>query len=169
MLIRIIQEVEKCIQNKCNLAALQLALALPDICGQAAYPKEGVSVRYIRWFDENVSSYEKTQDDRIPYLSGEIVYNLRNRMFHQGTPDIDTKKVKEERCKVDTFYLILDDMCFGGVSSSTFSEGGDDIYRSMDVNAVNLCFQLCRAAEGYYRENKEKFNLPASNCFICQR
>ena len=60
---------------------LELALTLPDICGKAEYPTDGVTKRYIKWTNEYISAYEKWNDSPygidMPYLSGEVLYNLR--------------------------------------------------------------------------------------------
>ena len=53
------------------------------------------SGRYIKWFDEYIGQYER-DDERIrvgmPYLSGELVYSLRNSILHQDNPNIDCQK-----------------------------------------------------------------------------
>ena len=106
MLIKIVDEVKKSIDNECFMAALALVLTIPDICGKAEYPDAGISERYIKWYNMYVGKYEKPSDpygEDMPYSSGEIIYNLRNSFLHQGTPNIDVTKVKEERCKVDKF------------------------------------------------------------------
>lgn len=38
MLMRIIDEMKRSIDNECFIAALMLALSIPDICGKAEYP-----------------------------------------------------------------------------------------------------------------------------------
>lgn len=39
MLMRIIDEMKRSIDNECFIAALMLALSIPDICGKAEYPR----------------------------------------------------------------------------------------------------------------------------------
>ena len=43
-----IDEIEKSLENECYIAALALALTLPDICGKAEYPSENVLESDIR-------------------------------------------------------------------------------------------------------------------------
>ena len=44
----------------------------------------------------------------LPYLSGEVVYNLRNSFPHQGTPNIDVSKIIDSANKVDEFTLVFE-------------------------------------------------------------
>ena len=53
MLLRLIDDMNKALDNDCFLSALSLALTLPDICGKAKYPDEkSTKKRYIDWYDE---------------------------------------------------------------------------------------------------------------------
>ena len=40
----------------------------------------------------------------MPYLSGEVLYNLRNAFLHQGNPNIVSSEIKDIRCKVCLLY-----------------------------------------------------------------
>ena len=146
---QIIKEINDCLEHECFLTALGMALTLPDICGKAAYPTDTVAGRYIKWTNEYISAYEKDDSPYgidMPYLSGEILYNLRNTFLHQGNPNIDSSKVK---------------------NSVHYGDNQQVIYRRLDINIVNLCTKLTRTAEGYYRANQEKFNF--FNCTIDDR
>ena len=46
MIDKIIKDIETSLENGAYLGALALALALPDICGKAAYPSLKVGERY---------------------------------------------------------------------------------------------------------------------------
>lgn len=168
MVYRIIREIESALKNDEFLAALALALTLPDICGKAEFPNEkSVGVRYIKWFDDNVGNYEKppqsndgktTEFDDMPYMSGEIVYSLRCCFLHQGTPNIEKEKIHEPQCKVTHFTLIVANAVNGGgsmVSKSNFA----DPERTLEINIVNLCWKLCLVAKAYYEDNKDKFDF----------
>lgn len=162
MLIRIVDEVKKSIDNECFMAALALALTIPDVCGKAEYPDGGNGERYIRWYNMYVGKYEKPSDpygEDMPYSSGEIVYNLRNSFLHQGTPNIDVTKVKEERCKVNQFVLTISDIIDSGTSRVSYGLENNITERMLEINIVNLCSKLCSAAKSYYSENKDKFSF----------
>ena len=162
MITRIIEEIKKCIDNECFIAALSLALTIPDVCGKAEYPNANNTERYIKWFNTYVGAYEKPSDpygSDMPYLNGEVLYNLRNSMLHQGTPNIDASKVKEERCKVDEFILIISDIYDGGLSRVSYGKELTITERMLQINLVNLCHKLCSVAKSYYEDNKDKFDF----------
>lgn len=174
MINRIIKEINQCMDCDCLLAGLALALTLPDICGKAEYPSFKVGERYTRWYDENVGITEKPpksaqSDTEMPYLSGEIVYSLRCQFLHQGTPNIEIERIKEDACKIDDFTLLLqkkNSLDIYSDSAAVFSCGADPDgknpthqLRSYEVNVRRLCMILCACAEGYYKENADKFNF----------
>lgn len=162
MLKQMIDEIKRSIDNECFIAALMLALSIPDICGKAEYPNEGNTVRYIKWYNTYVGKYEVPSDSYgsdMPYSSGELIYNLRNSLFHQGTPNVDTKKIKEERCKVNQFRLTINDVIDGGTSRVSYGQGLEVQERMLEVNIVNLCSKLSAVAKTYYSEHGDKFDF----------
>lgn len=40
---QIIKEINICLEHECFMSALGMALTLPDICGKAEYPTDGVT------------------------------------------------------------------------------------------------------------------------------
>ena len=170
MLLEIIKEIRNALDNDMYIAALSLALTVPDICGKAEYPDKSVTERYKTWFEEYIGQYEhppfRNGRTKMPYLSGEVVYSLRNSMLHQGTPNIVKDKIKDETCKIDRFVLIKEkknefDM-YGDsaeVSESGFFLGHIGDKRAYYANIRRLCLVICDTAEGYYQDNKSKFNF----------
>lgn len=159
-----ISEIERCLEERCYFAALTLSLTLPDICGLAEYPelKGKVGQRYIQWYDQYVGAYEKSDSPYsadMPYLSGEVVYNLRNSFLHSGNPNIVRSKVKEERCQIDQFKLILDDSLLGDTSCVSYGAEMQIRERRYEVNVRMFCMKLYKTAKGYYLQNKEKFDF----------
>ena len=62
MIIRLVQDIRKALENELYFVALSSALTLPDICGKAAYPTErSTRKRYILWYDEEIGKYEKNR------------------------------------------------------------------------------------------------------------
>lgn len=171
MIDRIVKEIDSSLKNENFMAALSLALTLPDICGKAEYPNEGNGRRYIQWFDEYIGKYEIPPDvhdkenpsrivnDTMPYMSGEIVYSLRNCFLHQGTPSIDKGKIREPRCQVTHFVLTIAGATNGGSSCIERNCFIDGERRTLEINLVNLCCKLCLVAKSYYEDNKEKFDF----------
>lgn len=103
MITKLIIEINKALSHNLYFAALSLALTLPDICGKAEYPEKGSTSRYKLWYDENIGQYEKSPSVEgipdMPYLSGEIVYNFRSSLFHQGNPNLDNDEYQKRNKK----------------------------------------------------------------------
>lgn len=164
MMLCLIDDVNKALDAECNYSALALLLTFPDICGKAEYPNErSTKKRYIDWYDEHIGKYEQCpreecQNKPLPYLSGEVVYSLRNSLLHQGTPNIDINKIENENNKIDYFELVIE-------SKKPFDIYGDaaGIYngriKTYRVNVRRLCLIICATARGYYESNKDKFDF----------
>ena len=157
----LVDEINRCLDANCYLVALTAALTLPDICGKAEYPNDKPSDRYIKWYDEHIGQYETNDNLKsmgMPYISGEVVYSLRNAMLHQGNPNIDNKK-----CDIQYFELLRQEKDRGHIDIScagvTTSADGKDRVRRLCVNIRDLCFKLCACSQNYYIVNKSKFNF----------
>lgn len=165
----IIDEIKTCLDNKCYLAAIELSLTLPDICGKAEYPGEKTALRYKKWYQEYVGKDEKpasvySQD--MPYPSSELIYGLRNQLFHQGTIDTEPEKVKDDNCKTDRFTLVITKDYDSGTSMVAYGDGGQIVSRELEVNVHYLCNVLCRAAYKYFIENETKFSFLHCNLVV---
>lgn len=184
MVNRIIEEIQKSLKQENYLAALTMALTLPDICGKAAEPSLGTGARYKKWYKYNVVLHEKTSDPHeadmpycgadMPYLSEEVIYQLRNSMLHQGNPNVDAKSIREERCKIDEFILFVDEPYDSGLSVVSYEKelnekklNGKELNekklkitnRKLEVNLVLTCNRICNAAKEYYERNTKRFDF----------
>ena len=170
MIYKIINEIKSALINEEFYAALALALTLPDACGKAEFPNEKNRKRYIGWYDKYVGEYEKPpkvyqdnnsgiQFDEMPYMSGEIIYSLRCSFLHQENPSIEKSDIRDPRCKVTHFTLIIAGAINGGSCSVSSSPIMDSEERTLEINIVNLCSKLCNVAKSYYVDNKEKFDF----------
>lgn len=162
--------IKQSLKNKCYFSALALALTLPDMCGMAEYPKElSVAKRYIAWYDNYIGCYMKNEDvgQKAPWLSGEVIYNMRNTFLHQGSPSVIGDKVKEADNQLDDFILLLGDGTVIQQAAYSFDVGyGEVIDRKILVDVTYLCDSLCDAALWYYKNNIDKFEFKFS--FITQ-
>lgn len=158
--------IKQSLKNKCYFAALSLALTLPDMCGMAEYPEESsVAKRYIAWYDNYIEFYMKNEDveQKNPWLSGEVIYNLRNTFLHQGYPSVIGDKVKESNNQLDDFMLLLGDGTVIQQAAYSFDVGyGEVTYRKILVDVTYLCDLLCDAALWYYKNNIDKFEFKFS-------
>ena len=153
-----VNDIENALKNKSYFSALAMSLALPDICGAAEYPNEtSTAKRYMGWYNKYLG--EDMSDDRgNPYLSGEIVYNLRNTFLHAGSPNIDSNKIKDEANQLDGFGLILGD----GTkiwSATLFINTSIVKLRTMIVDVTYLCKTICDRSLWYYKNNTNKFHF----------
>lgn len=165
MILQIIKEIEEALNHNLYMAALNLALTLPDICGKAEYPELRTSQRYKKWYDEVVGVTEKPPryegEPEMPYLSGDVVYSLRCSLLHEGNPDLQKKNVQP--VPIDRFSLVIQSeqpfRIYGGESSHVATNFDGSVVRTYQVNVRRLCMILCLCAKGYYEENKEKFDF----------
>lgn len=169
MINLLVNEINKALSYDLYFAALSLTLILPDVCGRAEYPNAQTNTeRYIKWYNEYIGKYEQCQCDEckkspMPYLSGEVIYNLRNSLLHQGTPNIDSTKIKETSNQLDEFTLIIEKKndfdIYSDASSVTTSNQGEPPYRTYRVSIRRLCLIITRCAKNYYNKNKDKFDF----------
>lgn len=170
MIDMLIDDVNKALNAEAYMAALALVLTIPDICAKAEYGDSlGNKERYIKWFDKYIGQYEicprEDGEEQLPYLSGEVVYSLRNNVLHQGTPNINTNKIKDEVNKIDEFSLVIErknefDLYLDSSALSTECfMGQTNSKRSYKVNIRRLCVIICSVAKHIYEKNKEKFNF----------
>lgn len=156
-----VNDIENALKNKSYFSALAMSLALPDICGAAEYPNEtSTAKRYIEWYNKYLGEY-MSDDSGNPYLSGEIVYNLRNTFLHAGSPNIDSNKIKDEANQLDRFILILGD----GTkiwSATLFINTSIVKLRTMIVDVTYLCETICGCSLLYYKNNTNKFHFDIS-------
>ena len=157
-----IDDIYFCLEHERYIAALSLALTLPDICGQAEFPSDGTTSRYKKWFKQFMTQYKKSPSsysDDMPYLSEEIIYYLRNNFLHSGNPNTIKNKIKEDVCKVDKLILLFGKSFTGDISMVAYGKNMSVVNREYTVNVYLLCTRLCEVAKGYYLNNKEKFNF----------
>ena len=164
MMLKLIDDVNRALDAECYFAALALVLTFPDICGKAKYPKEKMSSkRYKDWYDEYVGKYEQCpcelcRKQQMPYLSGEVVYTLRNSLLHQGTPNIDIIGIKDDRNHIDNFEIVIESKKPFDIYGDSVSIFNDTVKRYR-VNVRRLCLILNRSVKSYFEENHDKFDF----------
>lgn len=163
MLLKLIEDMKCALNANCYLAALSIALMIPDICGKAEYPTKGTGFRYKTWYNTYIGNLMKDPEDdysdiAMPYLSGEVVYSLRNSFLHQGTPNVDKDKIQEDQNKLDSFELIIENRRPFDiyVDESSVLDDSKRIYR---VNIRGFCTIIDFVATTYYENNMDKFNF----------
>ena len=164
----LIDEVEKAIDAKSYLAALHMALSIPDMLGKIAYPKFNGN-KYIKWFDENVRNitfgYLYSENllgisDDSPKMCGEVCYALRCKLFHEGVNDIKAKT----KVRINEFVLSFTDEDFvrGNYAGKDyeFDKYDPETNTCPEINYLyisckGLCKELVQAAKVFYKKNPD--------------
>ena len=154
----LVEQINMSLKNNCYMTALTTVLILPDICGKAKYPDLKNKERYVKWYDEYIGQYEKnpSQNDDMPYLSGDIVWKLRCSLLHEGNPTINKSDTG-----IDYFELLWQ----GYQRSSIVMDSalvqsnvdGSIVKKEFSVNIICICNIICSVAKKYYKEYKDTF------------
>lgn len=151
----IIAQVEKSLEDENYIAALTLALTIPDKCGKAEYPNAGVGRRYIDWYDVWCNSSDpEASADSPPDANGKIIYKLRCALLHDNSTELQYTD-QENDIKIDDFELEMTDdnkWCFS-VFASSITNGE---VKQLRIRIIDLCKWICYGAGTYYKKNKEK-------------
>ena len=164
LLLSMLSEIEVAMNNGLYMAALCLALTIPDICGNVEGGKN-VKMRYIGWYDKYIGDEIKPTGvaSEMPYLSGEVIFYLRSSMLHNGTPNIPHDKIKDERCQIDQFQIVVGENNYRQVSSVRYGGNPQRIIRRIyKMNLRVFCNNIIKAAREYYYLNKDKFHFDYS-------
>lgn len=156
----LVEQINMSLKNNYYMTALTTALILPDICGKAKYPDLKNRKRYVKWYNEYIGQYEKnpSQNDNLPYLSGEIVWKLRCSLLHEGNPTVNKRD-----SGIDYFELLWQGYQRSSiVMNSALVQSNIDgsiVKKEFSVNIIHICNVICSVAKNYYKEYKDTFNF----------
>lgn len=161
MIEHLVNEIERCLKNDLQIAALTMALTLPDTCGKVYRPKAHNHERYISWYDDHVlaSKSELIGDTSKKLLiSGNVVYKLRCTMLHESNPTVVGTEENITQfsliwCPVSRCSRVPIERCI------ELDENGAPQQQAISIDIVSLCQDICEAALLYYRKNKEHFSF----------
>ncbi|MBR1925913.1 MAG: hypothetical protein IJ837_03550 [Clostridia bacterium] len=163
MIKAFIKEIRESLDKEMYMSALTLTLILPDMCGQVEYSGEKPKERYIKWFDNFVASSmrHRYDDDKIPYVSGQIAWDLRNNVIHGGDPDVNSKE-----SDIQDFKLLVQEKgrsAYAGTSTCVMTKiiNGQEIveHRSITIALRDFCNTVCCCVNAYYKKNIDKFTF----------
>lgn len=104
----ILKSIEDAVSAKLWLPAMSLALAVPDMLGQIAFPdpkaRNKSRERYARWFDTYVSKrlFSIGVDGPIYMMDGDDAYSFRCAFLHLGEVDVTEQTKSRYRQIVPT-------------------------------------------------------------------
>lgn len=163
MIYKIIEDINKAIENEAYLSALSLLLTLPDICGRAEFGGK-VGDRYVEWVDKYITPFEREDNedkeedkDDFSYINGEMLYNLRCNVLHQGTPDIDGKN---NDIKMPSKFVIIASRPnkYGVYADLSYKDECDESYTYV-VNLNRLYVLITQNAISCYEKNPKAFSF----------
>ncbi|SEL51057.1 hypothetical protein SAMN02910353_02778 [Ruminococcus sp. YRD2003] len=154
-----IKSIRKSLANDNYLAALALALTIPDICGQVEFPNESkVGKRYKDWYNKYCcTEYNGPQSPnvvttlpKLPDFTAENCYKLRCAVLHSGNIEINAINFNE-------FKLTKDGETCSAVETVT-SNGKSKTTSYVYLNTTRFCNIICDVAEKYYNKHKSDFS-----------
>lgn len=164
MINALIDEIETCLKQNLYMSSLSLTLILIDMCSKVEYPKEQKqSVRYPNWFDKYVSESMRLFRDKEEdfFVNGEIAYDLRNCVLHDGDPDLKKKETNVQR-----FELLVEDYniySHMGTETLVISHYENDEEkidsRQMIISLLDFCEKVIACVKDYYNKNTQKFKF----------
>jgi hypothetical protein len=153
---RFIDAVNSANEQKNWLAALTLAITLPDICGQLENPQSGSEVRFVAWWNKYLlPKYTRKigprQEEHV-FLSGGDAYALRCAYLHEGSDDVLNQRA---RVALEKFHFI------------TPPQSGM-IHRNQINNALQLqvdvfCKEICGGVSQWLKDNENSTEI-TSRC-----
>ena len=96
--------------GRINIRGNIVARSKPKFADYLLYLNDGKPIAVVEAKDNNHSvshGLQQAMTYDMPYLSEEIIYNLRNSLLHQSTPNIEKSTIHESRCRVDKFELVI--------------------------------------------------------------
>ena len=146
MIEKIVTEITGLLKDGYPYSALGIALTLPDICGNIAYPGTKVGVHYKKWYNEYVLPISdiRSEDCQIS-INGEVCYKLRCAYLHCGNFNLGNGDSVKNIGKFSIHYNRDPDLRF--IQIAQFA---DEKYQ-MDIDLGVLCWQLCAAATEFYK------------------
>lgn len=155
----VFNSIRQSLNTENYLAALALALTIPDICGKVEFPNEKVGDRYCEWYTNYVdNAYNfpppKCNPDDLPIpprFSASDCYQLRCAILHSWSIDMDFDKVN-----FDLFKLYKNTSVVSGVRWEQGKPQTAKSYIYLDI--TRFCQTMCDVAEEYYNTRKADFS-----------
>lgn len=138
------KSIEQALNDKNYVAALSLALTLPEICTSLTSEdgKAGRS-KYIKWFNDYVSSFYEYAVKKYS-LEGRECYALRCSVLHNGTHDISNAEVLRD------IENAAKKFCFCAENFGNFRMRVND---TVLLNVEDFCSNLCNGVYLWYVDN----------------
>ena len=156
----LVKQIDIALKNESFIPALMASLTLPDICGKAEYPDSNNKKRYVEWYDTYIPHglspfYDYDKTNKLPVLSGEVVYQLRCSLLHSGSFQIERNRIICSDNKIDSFEIYIEPKNDNDIYIIYL--GSSDNSKNIRVGIRGLCKMLTQTASAYYVKYREKF------------
>lgn len=157
----LIDEIDRCLDKENYLGAFALSLVLPGIFGSLRFKDLTYKDAYIKWYEEMIGKYDRSPDEkrmRMPYLSGELCYYLKESFHNYGlincsfkSDEFDVTKVvfKVEKKKYWELYC-------GSSKLGTNLDGS--LKAELEINIRRFWIQLKSLSEVELEKNKAEID-----------
>ena len=135
-------EIEKCLNSDCYLAAFSLSLIIPSILGKNIYPELNEKDSYIKWYQDNIEKYE-INGTKKSCFSGILIYELKESLLNNWNTLI---KDNFENSELNNIKLVIQDKTFNDIyqtciNSSVFSYTMET-KRELQINIRDFCNKM---------------------------
>ena len=153
-------EINKCLDNECFIAAFILASIIPSVLGKHDYPNINEKEAFIKWFDENIGDFERDEEDDFPYVSGELLFNLKEHLINNWNTKIEENY---GAFNLSDFKLVIQDKDKYEIYTSSFGLGTNKEGGSMELSVRDICNKLLHFLKKYNEASpNEDFNSKIS-------
>lgn len=153
------EEVRDLLDKESYIAALALALTIPDAYGKLEYPKDGTGDRYRKWYGRYCAFCISPRTCGKPTMLGfdeNTCYKLRCELLHAGDADLKPNVLngfvsKEHSGKDVSFTLRVG--AGSGTGATWPNDNPDEAEYHLAISIEELCNALCDAADRYERQH----------------
>ena len=164
MIEDIINNITIAKNNGAYIAALALALTLPNVFSNIEYNKKTCGNEYVEWFNKWVYPYYEQPKSSNPIINqgiekskfdGDNCYALRCALLHSGNTNLKDHPIG----KIDSFSLCVSETssCCGESYICDVSDNGSG-NSDVTLNVIGLIDCLLASAEEYMSKNQEKIS-----------
>ena len=148
-LLRLISDINRCLDSKIYLAALSASLIVPAICSRVECPEiKDAKERYIKWCDAYLPCTDRGPDsDGMAYLTGEILWNIKDKLFSNGNIDIYGRY---EDFVLQKIVLRIEERNAQDIYCDTLGE------RGVVTNVTKFCSDMINQASRCFKEHEKE-------------
>ena len=156
-LIRLVNDINRCLDSRIYLAAFSASLIIPTICSQVECPEINDSKeRYIKWCNTYLPCADRGPDSiGISYLTGEILWNLKEKLFSEGSIDVYGRY---EDFNLNKIVLRIEERKAWDIYCDMLGEG--DITTNVTKFCADMIYQAERCFKKHEQEIKALSQLP---------